>query len=106
LLLLLVVYYYTSCPSSNVYGRANFTPFKQDLNRAESKLRTAAIMYNDNLVKMSRSVLGENLIRSYSFSNSVWETERLVDSLRTMTRCEETSINYKAAVKVLCTDSV
>jgi len=99
-----LVYYYTSCPKQT--GRTVFTPFRQDLNRAESKLRTAAILYTDNLVKMSKSILGEEKIRSYNFINGVWETERLVDSLRSMTRCEETSIEYRAAVKILCTDSM
>ncbi len=55
---------------------------------------------------MSRSILGEEKIRSYNFINGVWETERLVDSLRAMTRCEETSAEYRGAVKVLCTDSM
>lgn len=99
-----LVYYYTTCPKQT--GRTIFTPFRQDLNRAESKLRTAAILYTDNLVKMSRSILGDDKIRSYNFINGVWETERLVDSLRGMTRCHETSIQYKGAVDILCTDSI
>jgi hypothetical protein len=99
-----LVYYYTSCPKQT--GRTIFTPFRQDLNRASSKLHTAAILYTDNLVKMSKSILSEERIRSYNFVNGVWETERMVDSLRSMTRCDETSIEYKSAVNILCTDSI
>lgn len=99
-----LVYYYTSCPKQT--GRTIFTPFRQDLNRAESKLRTAAILYTDNLVKMSKSILGDEKIRSYNFINGVWETERLVDSLRSMTRCDQTSVEYKATVEILCTHSI
>ena len=99
-----LVYYYTSCPKQT--GRTVFKPFGQDLNRAESKLRTAAILYTDNFVKMTKAILGEEKIRGYNFINGVWETERLVDSLRSMTRCEETSVQYKSAVSILCTDSM
>lgn len=99
-----LVYYYTSCPQQT--GRTIFSPFRQDLNRAESKLRTAAILYTDNLVKMTKFILGEHRINSYNFINGVWETERMVDSLRAMTRCETTSVEYKASVDILCTDSM
>jgi len=101
-----LVFYYTTCPTTFNNGKAIPTFFKLDLNRADSKLRTAIVLYTDNLVRMSRSFLGDDLIKSYGFTNSVWETERLLDSLRLMTKCDEPSVHYKAAVKVLCTDSI
>ena len=108
----LVVQYFTTCQIQPSYNKYNFgvgnkqIPFRQELNRAESKLRTAATLYNDNLVKISQSILGENLLRSYNFTDSIMITETYLDSIRSLIKCDYTSQNYKMAVRVLCNNSM
>jgi hypothetical protein len=99
--------------SSNPYGFLIKTqtdtitaPFSQDINRAESKLRTALTLYNNNLVRISQSILGRDIVQNYNFSSQVANTERLFDSIRSLIQCDDTSRSYKHAVRVLCDNSL
>lgn len=110
---MLVVYYYTSCPNtfpgqSNPILKVNnkYMPFKQDLNRAESKLRTAVTLYNDNLVRMSQSIMDEQEIMKYNFTESILSIETILDSIRSLIKCDQTSASYKSAVNYLCYNSM
>ena len=81
-------------------------PFKQDINRAESKLRTAVTLYNDNLVRMSQSIMDEQEIMKYNFTESILSIETILDSIRSLIKCDQTSSSYKSAVKYLCYNSM
>ena len=83
-----------------------YVPFKLDLNRAESKLRTAATLYNDNFVQMSQSFLAESTLRKYDFQESIANVEIILDHIRSMIRCNQTSLNYRQAVQSLCNNSM
>jgi len=108
-----LVQYYTSCTSTPASSRSNlyqqpsrFTPFKLDLNKAESKLRTAATIYNDNLIRMAHPILGEDVLRSYNFQEAILNIESTLDTIRSLIRCDQTSQSYKSAVKILCFNSI
>ncbi len=109
-----MVQYFTTCQTQNRFGSIGggggggnkYIPFKQELNKAESKLRTAAILYSENLIKISQSILGEQLIESYNFTDALLHTENLIDSLRLFTKCDQTSESYKKIVNILCYNSM
>lgn len=106
---LLVVQYFTTCQTQGKYGvngGNKYIPFKQDLNRAESKLRTASIIYSENLIKISQTIIGEQMIDSYNFTDALLHTENLIDSLRLFTKCDQTSESYKQIVNILCYNSM
>lgn len=81
-------------------------PFKQDLNRVYSKLRTALTQYNDNLERMSKQLLSEDVIQGYHFPEAVLAIESVIDKIVSMLKCDQTSENYRAAVNTLCTNSM
>jgi hypothetical protein len=106
-----VVNYYTTCSvNSNQVGGARsnmkYSPFKLELNKADSKLRTASTLYNDNLIRMSKTILGEELINSYNFQESIQSIENVLDNIRSLIKCDQTSSNYRAAVNILCSNSM
>lgn len=105
-----MVQYYTTCSVSqsaqNGRTATKYSPFKQDLNRADSKLRTASTLYNDNLERMSKSLLGEETLQSYRFPEAILNIETIIDNIRSMLKCDQTSANYRAAVGTLCTNSM
>lgn len=82
------------------------TPFKLDLNKAESKLKTASTLYNDNLLRLSKNLISEDLLKSYNILESIQAIEVDVDNIRSMIKCDQTSLNYRGAVNNLCTDSI
>lgn len=100
-----MVQYYTTC-SANSKVNNKLIPFKLDLNKAESKLRTAATLYNDNLIRMSYSILGEKTLKSYNFQESITNIESILDNIRSLIKCEQTSKSYKNVVNILCTNSM
>ena len=83
-----------------------YQPFKLDLNKAESKLRTAATIYNDNLLRMSQNLLGEQLLKTYNFPETIASIENILDNIRSNLGCEQTSASYKLAVRSLCSFSM
>jgi hypothetical protein len=86
-----------------------YAPFKYELNRANSKLRTALTLYNDNLVGMSKQILGEetlDYVKSYNFQKTLQIIEESFEKIRTMVSCEEPSFHYKQVVNTLCTNSL
>ncbi len=89
-----------------LYNNNKYTPFKLDLNRAESKLRTAATLYSDNFVSMSQSILGDKTLKKFNFQESIINIETILDSIRTMIKCDQTSMNYKQAIYTLCNNSM
>lgn len=99
---LLVVQYFTTCR----FGSTKMLPFKQEINRADAKLNTAKTLYTSNLIKMSEPILGEQLIETYNFTDALYYTETLMDSLSLLIKCEETSYNYKQIVNILCYNSM
>ncbi|CAF0748234.1 unnamed protein product [Brachionus calyciflorus] len=108
-----LVQYYTTCSVSQIGNTKinkqqlqSYTPFKLDLNKVESKLRTANTLYSDNLIPMSRSLLNEQQIGSYNFQESISIIEKLIDKIRSSIRCDQTSHNYRQAVNALCTNSI
>lgn len=92
--------------AENMRHSTKYTPFKQDINRVYSKLRTALTQYNDNLERMSKPVLGEEKIQEYRFPEAILTIESIVDKIVSMLKCEQTSENYRAAVNNLCTTSM
>jgi hypothetical protein len=105
-----MVQYYTTCTSNSANGmRSSFNkyqPFKLDLNKAESKLRTAATIYNDNLLRLSYTLLGEQVLKTYSFQETIAGIENILDNIRSNLGCEYTSASYKLAVTALCHNSL
>lgn len=108
-----LVQYYTTCSVSQIGNSkvnkqqiTQFTPFKLDLNKAESKLRTANTIFTDNLVQMSRPFLSEQQLASYNFPESTPIIEKMIDKIRASIRCDQTSVNYRQAVNALCTNSI
>lgn len=105
-----MVQYFTTCTvnpkSENMRHAAKYTPFKQDINRVYSKLRTALTQYNDNLERMSKPVLGDEQIQKYRFPEAILAIESIIDKIVSMLKCEQTSENYRAAVNNICTSSM
>lgn len=105
-----LVQYFTTCtvsvPSKSESRSMKFSPFKQDLNRVYSKLRTALTQYNDNLERMSKPVLGEETIQNYHFPEAILAVESTIDKIVAMLKCDQTSDSYRAAVTTLCTNSM
>ena len=83
-----------------------YQPFKGDLNKAESKLRTAATIYNDNLHRMSETLLGGAQLKTYNFQETIANIENILDSIRSNLGCDQTSLSYKMAVRSLCNNSL
>lgn len=110
--LIKVVSYYTTCSVSQLANGARnhhnmkYSPFKLELNKAESKLRTASTIYQDNLMRMSKSILGQELISSYNFQESIQSIENVLDNIRSLIKCDQTSANYRGAVNILCSNSM
>ena len=112
--------YYTTCTAPQVNtlsgggggkisGGGKYAPFKHELNRANSKLRTALTLYNDNLVGMSKQILAEETleyVKNYSFQKTIEAIEESLDKIRSMISCDSTSLSYKQAVNNLCTNSL
>jgi hypothetical protein len=104
------VQYYTTCSTLQAKSSVSkYYPFKHELNRANSKLRTALTLYNDNLVGISKQILGEQTlkyVKSYSFQKKIESIEELINKIRSMISCEQTNNNYKQAVNSVCTHSM
>ena len=69
-------------------------------------MRTASIIYSENLIKISQTIIGEQMIDSYNFTDALLHTENLIDSLRLFTKCDQTSESYKQIVNILCYNSM
>ncbi len=105
--------YYTTCSTTHINAAkssySKFSPFKHELNRANSKLRTALTLYNDNLVGISKQILGQDTldyVKSYTFQKTIESIEESLDKIRSLILCEQTSLSYKQAVNHLCTNSM
>ena len=95
--------------TSKSSAASKYAPFKHELNRANSKLRTALTLYNDNLVGISKQILGEetlSYVKSYNFQKTIELIEESLDKIRSLISCDLTSISYKHAVNNLCTHSM
>ena len=81
-------------------------PYKHELNKAETKLRTAVTLYNDNLVRMSQAIMDEQEISKYNFTEAVLSIEGILDSIRSLIKCDQTSSSYQSVVHYLCYNSM
>ena len=55
---------------------------------------------------MSYTLLGEKLLKTYKFQETIANIENILDNIRTNLGCDQTSVSYKMAVKSLCNNSL